>query len=480
LHHGHAHFAALYLKYNANPDTELASGDTTFFKTITRTGPAHLVDLLLIYEATVNKKNARGETPLFVAINVDHPDIVTTLLDNGANPNLPGPKHMLWPSVHHPIILESLLEKGADLRRAPGMLELATSINSTQAVTILLNHGVDVNAKKDGIFTPLCTAIRDDDANLVDILLKVGADPNLPAFEYPAFKCVTHHRAHLLLRLLAAGANAAEPKGIIEPCVAHNHQDALILLLNAGLDPDACDAARHTALTTAIQKDDLGYIDILLSSGPDAGVRGHDWPMNMAVKNLAVLAKLLPHLTVPNIPKGALELAVQANQLESVKLLLQAGVEVEDKNGEVFSPLTTAIREDRKEIFRYLLDEAGADPNRPGEHSPIIEAIPRHREDDMSYISHLLEKGADMNLTYRGWNAVLQALDKGDAKTLQLLADMGTPDLSVTDEEGMSVLDIMRLRGMNEEEIILTGGGSASGRPKKTGGRARAVIGKRV
>nr|OQO23279.1 hypothetical protein B0A51_08895 [Rachicladosporium sp. CCFEE 5018] len=465
LHHGRAHFALLYLKYGADPDDELESGDTPFIKAINRTAPCHLVDLMLLYEASVNKKNSRGETPLFVAINADRPDIVGALLEHGALPNLPGPKHMLWPSVHHPMILELLLDKGADLRKAPGVLELATSINSIEAVKILLKHGVDVNAKKDGIFTPLCTAIRDDREKLVDLLLASGADPNLPASEYPAFKCVTHHRAHLLPKLLAAGADADEPAGIVETAVAHNNQDALILLLNAGLDPDARDAAGHTALTTAITKSDLGYIDILLARKANAGVRGHDWPVNMAVKNPEILAKLLPHLATAAIPKGALELAVQANQLESVKLLLAAGVAVEDKNGGVFSPLTTAIREDRKEIFRYLLDEAGADPNKPGEHLPIIKAIRRHRQDDLSYIEHLLHKGADMNLMYRGWNAVLQALDKGDDKTLQLLAEMGIPDLAVKDDDGHSVLEIMRARGMKEEEQILTHGPKV----KKTG-----------
>ena len=154
-------------------------------------------------------------------------------------------------------------------------------------------------------------------------------------------------------------------------------------------------------------------------------------------------------------------MAVQADQIESVKLLLVKGVDVEEKNGGVFSPLTTSIREDRKAIFRYLLDEAGADPNLPGEHLPIIKAIRRHRENDMSYMKHLLNRGADINLMYRGWNAVLQALDKGDTKILQLLADLGTPDLNARDEDGNSVLEIMEERGMTDEEQILLGGSSS-------------------
>src|SRR6202012_1880325 len=109
----------------------------------------------LVYNADPNWKNGRGETALFKAINAERVDIVATLIEHGSNPNLPGPKHMLWPAPHlSPRSLEILLEKGADLNRAPGVLELATSINSLEAVTLLLKHGADPNVKKDGIFTP--------------------------------------------------------------------------------------------------------------------------------------------------------------------------------------------------------------------------------------------------------------------------------------------------------------------------------------
>ena len=75
----------------------------------------------------------------------------------------------------------------------------------------------------------------------------------------------------------------------------------------------------------------------------------------MAVKQPAILKRLLPALAEPRAFKGVMEMAVVANQLESIKLLLKAGVSVEDRNGGVFSPLTTAIREERKEIVHFLL-----------------------------------------------------------------------------------------------------------------------------
>ncbi|TKA29894.1 hypothetical protein B0A50_03258 [Salinomyces thailandicus] len=217
---GRATFAHLFLKHGADPHAIMGNTETPFTQAMSKTITMNLIELMLAYDSNVNTKNGHGDTALFKAINAERLDLVTILLDNGADPNLPGPKHMLWPAVHGPQILALLLERGADLKRAPGVLELATSIISTEAVETLLARGADPNAKKDGIFTPLCTAIRDNREHLVTILLAAGADPNLMASEYPAWKCVTHHRTHLLPKIVAAGADASSPPGIIEMAVA--------------------------------------------------------------------------------------------------------------------------------------------------------------------------------------------------------------------------------------------------------------------
>ena len=145
----------LLLRFGAQPDLIMENGNTPFIQAVTKTVPMNLMEMMLQHNAESNAKNGRGESALFKAINAERLDIVSLLIDHGANVNLPAPKHMLWPAVHQPKTLELLLESGADLRRAPGVLELASSINSLEAVLVLLKHGVDVNAKKDGIFTPL-------------------------------------------------------------------------------------------------------------------------------------------------------------------------------------------------------------------------------------------------------------------------------------------------------------------------------------
>ncbi|EXJ90959.1 hypothetical protein A1O1_04066 [Capronia coronata CBS 617.96] len=455
-----ADFVQLCLTYGGDANLNMPNGNTMLIQAINKTTPKKLLELMLNYGSDVNGKNSEGQSPLFTAIQERRVDLMTVLLDHGADANLPGPKHPLWPATYQPKALQLLLSRGADTRKCPGVLELATSINNIESINILVNAGVDPNAKKDGIYTPLCTAIRDNRAELVLLLLANGADPNVMASEYPAWKCVSHHRTQLLPQLIAAGSDLHKPKGILEKAVAHNNKEALMYLLGQGVNPNDRGPEGNTALTTAIRDDRREFVDVLLARGADPGIRGQEWPICMAVKRPEILRKLLPHVSNPRAVKGVMEQAVVANQLESIKLLLKAGVSVEDKTGGVFSPLTTAIREERKEIVRFLLDEAGADVNAPGEHLPIIKAIRRCRGTDTEIIEMLLARGADINLMYRGWNAVLQAVENGDANILRLLVELGGGvDLQVTDESGRTVMDIVNERGWEEAVNILIGSG---------------------
>ncbi|KAI1856775.1 hypothetical protein JX265_011416 [Neoarthrinium moseri] len=449
-------FTRLLLTYGGDANTIMADGDTVLIKAIALKRAKKMIDLLLEYGSDANGKNREGKTPLFDAIQGGRADVVTTLIDHGANPNLPGPKHMLWPSTYQTACLKVLLARGADPKKAPGIMELATSINNLESVRVLLKAGVDPNAKKDGIFTPLCTSIRDNRPDIFQLLLANGADPNVPASEYPCFKCVTHNRPQFLAPLVAAGGDLNSPKGILETAVQHNNVEAINWLIDNGVSVnDKTPKTAATPLTTAIRENRPELVDLLLQRGADPNVRGQDWPVCMAVRQPAILKRLLPTLAEPRAFKGVMEMAVVANQLESIKLLLRAGVSVEDRNGGVFSPLTTAIREDRKEIVKFLLEEAGADPNAPGEHLPIVKALRRLHDSDTEILEMVLDKGADPNKVYRGHNAIIQALENGDADVLKLLVDKCGVDLEARDESGRTVVELASSRGWAEASDIL-------------------------
>ncbi|CAK7201746.1 hypothetical protein SEUCBS139899_004458 [Sporothrix eucalyptigena] len=467
--------AQLMMAYGGNPNhrvqrngssSESDSGGsdnttTLLLGAIGKKKPRRLVDLLLAYGADPNAKDGMGTSPLFTAVQAGRSDIVTALLDHGADANRPGPKHVLWPATYHPSCLTPLLSHGADLRKAPGVLELATSLNKIETVRVLLKAGVDINAKKDGVYTPLCTAIRDDHVDIFNLLLASGADPNLPASEYPTWKCITHNRVHLLPLLIRAGADIHSPPGIAEMAVQVGSANGLLWLLeHGGVAPDERNARGHTPLTTALRENRADLVQLLLDHGADAGARGEDWPLIIAVQHPALLERLLPHVTNPRAVRGVLERAVAAGKLESIKMLLAAGVSVEDKTGGVFSPLTTAIREGHRDLVKFLLDEAGANPNSPGEHLPLVKALRRgHRDEDGGAlnIERLLEKGGNINQTYRGWNAIMQVLEDGNLELLKLLCEKsGTPvDLDVADDDGRTVRQMAAERGWPEGEEYL-------------------------
>ncbi|KAL4883563.1 ankyrin repeat-containing domain protein [Aspergillus karnatakaensis] len=435
--------AQMLLKSGADPNQQVA--DTTILiHAIRGHASTALIEVLLSAGCDSNKKDNHGKTALCEAVQTNQPDIVTVLLDHGANPNLPGPEHALWSAVYRHDCLRILLARGADIHKTPGLMEQATSVNSIDAVRVLLQAGVSPNLKKDGIYTPLCSAIRDDRPDIITLLLHHGADPNLMASEYPAWKCITHNRLQFLPDLLAAGADLKNPPGIAECAIEQNNFKALHWLVEQGkVDLNARNLHGHTAITTAIRENRIEMLKYLLANGADPNLRGQDWPIYMATKSPALLRLLLPSITNLSAHKGVVEKAVQANQLESIKLLLAAGASAEWKNGGVFSPLTTALREQHSHIVHYLLDEGGADPNAPGEHLPIVKAIRRCPEGDFSMIELLLSKGADPNKCYRDWNAIMQAIEDRHLELLQLLIAKGGPvDFEQKDETGRGVVEM--------------------------------------
>ncbi|GAB0135254.1 hypothetical protein EsDP_00003599 [Epichloe bromicola] len=445
----------LLLMYGANANQSTANGNTVLVGSINKRTPKHLIDMLLNYGAGPNEKNGEGKTALFEAITSARVDIVSSLIEHGANTNLPGPKHMLWPATYQAPCLQVLLANGADHKKCPGIMELAASVNNIESIRLLLKAGVDPNAKKDGTYTPLCTSIRDNRKDIFDLLLRSGADPNAPAAEYPCFKCVTHHREQFLPALVAAGGNLGSPKGILETAVTSKNGPALKWLLDQGIDPNEKTPKGYTPLTSAIRDNHIGFVDTLLARGANPNVRGQDWPVCMAVRNPEILARILAVLPEPRAFKGVMEMAVVANKLESVKLLLAAGVSVEDKNGGVFSPLTSALREHRKEIVVFLLNDGRADVNAPGEHLPIVKALRRCATEHTDMIDLLLEKGADPNKVYRGWNGIMQAIENGDIDMLKKLAQKSGVDMKVKDELGRTVTEIAISRRWEEAVDVL-------------------------
>lgn len=86
----------ILLTYGGDVNHTMTNGDTALMAAIIKKRTKRVIDMLLDYGSDANVKNREGHCPLFEAIMSNRIEVVISLLDHGANPNLPGPKHMVY------------------------------------------------------------------------------------------------------------------------------------------------------------------------------------------------------------------------------------------------------------------------------------------------------------------------------------------------------------------------------------------------
>ncbi|XP_061169144.1 ankyrin-1-like [Saccostrea echinata] len=154
-------------------------------------GELEIAKTLIQHNAIVNARNFDGETPLFHATKEGHCDIMKLLIDNKAKINIQNKygNTCLHVSVHSRSsddLMLLLLEKGADVNvcNKDGITVLMVATEETQKtsdkrISALIDHGADVNAQDKFGRTALHRAAENSQLNVIDILLRNGADVNL-------------------------------------------------------------------------------------------------------------------------------------------------------------------------------------------------------------------------------------------------------------------------------------------------------------
>jgi cytohesin len=152
-------------------------------------GSLEAMEILVAHKANVSAQDGAGSTALIWGVR----DIakVRFLLEHGADPNRKtrrGQTALMGAATspdHSLDIVRALLEKGADVQalNADGhnSLHEAAGAGNTQVVALLLEKGLDINAKTTeptGGFTPLILAAQNGNTELIRLLIAKGADVN--------------------------------------------------------------------------------------------------------------------------------------------------------------------------------------------------------------------------------------------------------------------------------------------------------------
>jgi ankyrin repeat protein len=202
---GSAEMVRRLLRAGANPNAALLLGETPLM-VAARSGNANVVEQLVGRGADVNARAARGQTALMWAVAQKHPAVVKVLLAHGAEIHA---RSNAWSQVeavsphghpeynraipygqNTPLMFAArvgdlasarlLVAAGANVNdqdaRGVSVVVLAAHSGFIELVEFLLERGADANSDAAG-FTALHAAIMRRDEQLVRTLLRHGADP---------------------------------------------------------------------------------------------------------------------------------------------------------------------------------------------------------------------------------------------------------------------------------------------------------------
>lgn len=150
--------------------------------------------------------------------------------------------------------------------------------------------------------------------------------------------------------------------------------------------------------------------------------------------------------------RTALLLATHANHVEIARLLIEAGADVNAKDGSKDTPFLYAGAEGRDEILKLILATGRAklnDTNRYGG----IALIPAAHHGHPTTVRILLDAGLDIDyINNLGWTALLEAVILGDGgpiyqEIVGMLVDAGAGQIA--DRDGVTPLEHARRRGFD-------------------------------
>lgn len=360
----------------------------------------------------------------------------------------------------------ALLSSLASVANASPLLD-SIQASDQEAALELINEGADVNTAEVNGTTALHWAVHNGDLPVIKKLIKGGADVN--------------------------AVNSFGASSVSEAAVLGN-ADIMKALLKAGADPESPNADGQTALMIVARSNNIETAKLLLKYDADVNAveqwRGQGAVIFAAAQSQPEMLKLLlKEGGDPNArafvnerrrmisserrfqwrPVGGLTALIYAGRegcVECVRLLLDAGADIDQGDGENTTALLASIINLRFDTAKYLI-EAGANVNKwtlRGE-NPVystvdVNTVPHGGYPDrpstdattgLEILQQLLEAGANPNLQlklqsiYRqlkddrgsdsilgiGSTPLLRAAKGHDAAAMKLLLEYGAlPNLA--------------------------------------------------
>ena len=346
---GSSAMVRLLLAAGANPNLALSQGETPLMMAA-RSGNVGIVELLLTKGAKPNARGSRGQTALMWAVGQKHSDATRVLVAHGADIHLrteTWKQMMAVPPHGHPEYNREI-PQGNDTA-----LLFAARSDDLASAKILVAAGAKVNDADAWGVTATVLAAHSGYRDLVEFLLDKGADPNLAEAGFTALhNAIMHRDEAMAAALLAHGANPNTPLRTWTP-TRRSSRDFHYPPVLIGATPYWL-AARFTQ---------PGIMRLLVKHGGDPKfVHRSKYLFDTFDPRTESTTPLLAALGIGGgmawvqPPPEGRERAV----LETVKLAVELGSDVNAANAESRTALTAAQALRYESVVKFLLEHGAA------------------------------------------------------------------------------------------------------------------------
>jgi ankyrin repeat protein len=351
----------------------------------------------------------------------------------------------------------------------PDLLIAAARDGLDKQVADLIAAHAPVNATDDTGGTALSWAVIRNNQNIVARLLKVHADPNKPDANgvTPLMLAVDANQPETVRMLLAAGGDASLARStgetLLMSAVRVGSVDIVRQLLARHADVNGRDATyQQTALMWAAGQPNITRL--LLDAGADVKAASRSW--ETMTTNYSPVVSTVGNTGIPWLYDNeyraaaggdtALIFAAQKGDTESVKMLLNAGADVNQASADGTTPLLAAL-------YEFVPNRDLQDVNQRG----TFGGLSFHP--DIAMANFLLDRGAKAIAADRAGYTPLHAAVMGLLKFNRIgvivagldnsgdasrLPDPRAPRQPVGQQEGMAL--VMRLLAMGADPNAAT------------------------
>ncbi len=403
-------------------------------------GKIEAIKLLLDFKADINAAREDNFSPLHVAINNAHFEVAKELIARGAKVNT---------------AVNSLQSQGETPLHAA-----ARQRDSVELVKLMLSKGASLDAINFEKLTPTATAIINKNLEISKVLIDHEHDVNaigaggFSLWHYAAYAGTLDVAEYLRKKIKDINQETTDGMEIgytaLLLATQQQQQNMINWLINQGANINAARKDNgNTALIISTNNKNVETVNLLLTKGANADIANLEgyYPIHIAAaqnqpKIINLIAKYINVNQKSNNAEQvtSLWMAAQEGAVESVKILLSLGADVDSprvSNG--LTPLHVALQGGYTEVMKELISNGAALDLQDVSGNNLLHLTCK-LEGGLDVIELLLAKSFDVNAkSVGGGTAILQAAVRNDLTTVKFLLSKSA-DLNILDDGGKHII----------------------------------------